>query len=116
MIAALWETATANKEAETPLAHRQCGLTFRARRIQHFKDGEITTEPYIPVHATITVDEDGNEAETWEGVNEETYPLTVKDEYGKIYHRVLVQDHKMYVAPSDYEEDPNYEGNKEQHR
>lgn len=79
------------------------------------KDGEITTEPYIPVHATITVDEDGKETETWENVNEESYPLTVQDEYGKVYHRVLVQDHKMYVAASDYEEDPNYVGDKEQH-
>ena len=76
------------------------------------KDGEITTEPYIPVHATI--DAEGNE--TWENVDADKYPLTVTDEYGKIYHRVLVQDHKMYVAASDYEEDPEYVGDKETHK
>ena len=76
------------------------------------KDSEIQSEPYIPVHATI--DAEGNE--TWENVDAEKYPLTVTDEYGKVYHRVLVQDHKMYVAASDYEEDPDYIGDKVTHK
>lgn len=72
-------------------------------------NGEIITEPYIPVHEK---EENGRFVLSGlaSAIDEEAYPAEVKDDYGKTYYRVLVVDHDMYVAASDYSEDPEHRG------
>ena len=78
-------------------------------------NGEITTEPYIPVHENK--DEDGNLTLAGiDSLDEEKYPAEITDGYGKKFYRVVIKDHDMYVAASDYEEDPGHEGDKDQHK
>lgn len=83
------------------------------------KDGEIITEPYIPVHEKEVDGKLTLQLKDGTTVSEEQadgYPAEMVDDYGKTYYRVLVMDHPMYVAPSDYEEDPEHTGEKEEHK
>ena len=69
------------------------------------KNGEIITEPYIPVH-------DGDEK--MPGAEDEVMPATITDENGKVYYRVAVMDHDMYIDLASYEDEQEgghkYEG------
>lgn len=63
--------------------------------VMFMKNGEITTEPYIPVHegdANMPSDTD------------DTMPATINDEDGKTYYRVAVMDHEMYQGLKSYED------------
>ena len=64
--------------------------------VMFMKNGEITTEPYIPVHE----DDDTT-------IDSEAMPETVTDVDGKTYYRVAVMDHKMYVGLASYEDEQN---------
>lgn len=55
--------------------------------VMFMKNGEIITEPYIPVH-------EGDDT----AIDSEAMPETVTDLDGKTYYRVAVMDHKMYVG------------------
>ena len=90
-------------------------------------NGEITTEPYIPVHVDFdekklvikddkTIERPFNEAENISLPSDFDAPYSYKDENGKIFYRVLVMDHDMYVAASDYEEDEEHKGDKVEHK
>lgn len=64
--------------------------------VMFMKNGEITTEPYIPVH-------EGDDT----AIDSEAMPETVTDLDGKTYYRVAVMDHKMYVGLASYEDEKN---------
>ena len=64
--------------------------------VMFMKNGEITTEPYIPVH-------EGDDT----AIDSEAMPETVTDLDGKTYYRVAVMDHKMYVGLASYEDEQN---------
>lgn len=64
--------------------------------VMFMKNGEITTEPYIPVH-------EGDDTT----IDNEAMPETVTDVDGKTYYRVAVMDHKMYVGLTSYEDEQN---------
>lgn len=64
--------------------------------VMFMKNGEITTEPYIPVH-------EGDDT----AIDSEAMPETVTDVDGKTYYRVAVMDHKMYVGLASYEDKQN---------
>lgn len=64
--------------------------------VMFMKNGEITTEPYIPVH-------EGDDTT----IDNEAMPETVIDVDGKTYYRVAVMDHKMYVGLASYEDEQN---------
>ena len=64
--------------------------------VMFMKNGEIITEPYIPVHEG---------ADT--AIDSEAMPETVTDLDGKTYYRVAVMDHKMYVGLASYEDEQN---------
>ena len=66
--------------------------------VMFMKNGEIVSEPYIPVHDN-GADETANIAEI---------PETVVDEVtGKVYYRLTVCDHAMYDALDSYEDTQN---------
>lgn len=62
--------------------------------VMFMKNGEITTEPYIPVH-------EGDEKAT---ISNDEFPETVEDLDGKTFYRVVVMDHDMYVGMASYED------------
>ena len=64
--------------------------------VMFMKNGEIITEPYIPVH-------EGDDT----AIDSEAMPETITDLDGKTYYRVAVMDHKMYVGLASYEDEQN---------
>lgn len=73
--------------------------------VMFMKNGEITTEPYIPVH-------EGDEK--MPTAEDEAMPATYVDDNGKTYYRLVVMDHDMYVGLASYEDEQagahEYEG------
>lgn len=61
--------------------------------VMFMKNGEITTEPYIPVH-------EGDETASFD----DSMPAEVTDLDGKTYYRVAVMDHEMYIGLASYED------------
>lgn len=75
--------------------------------VMFMKNGEIISEPYIPVHEVY--DDKGNatiQDSKASGIDTDFAP-TVKDLDGKIYYRVAVMDHDMYVGLASYEDEQN---------